>query len=109
MNAQCAREASSEDGFGRPDPGGRRPRPGPLERPDRFDLTRDPSGHVGFGMGIHQCVGRHVARPEAESLLAALARRVGHLELAGEPRRHLNNTPRSWASLPVRVRPHAQG
>jgi cytochrome P450 len=75
--------------------------------PDRFDLTRDPSGHVGFGMGIHQCVGQHVARLEAEALLTALARRVGHLELAGEPRRHLNNTLRSWAALPVRVRPAA--
>ncbi|WP_405724896.1 cytochrome P450 [Streptomyces sp. NBC_00028] len=73
--------------------------------PDRFDLTRDPSGHVGFGMGIHQCVGQHVARLEAESLLTALARHVEHLELAGEPRRHLNNTLRSWASLPVRIRP----
>lgn len=52
-----------------------------------------------------QCVGRHVARLEAETLLTALARRVGHLELAGEPRRHLNNTLRSWASLPVRIRP----
>ncbi|MEU9731808.1 cytochrome P450 [Streptomyces sp. NPDC048002] len=72
--------------------------------PDRFDLTRDPSGHVGFGMGIHQCVGQHVARLEAEALLTALARRVAHLELAGEPRRHLNNTLRSWASLPVRLR-----
>ncbi|MFF4806424.1 cytochrome P450 [Streptomyces sp. NPDC001351] len=73
--------------------------------PDRFDLTRDPSGHVGFGMGIHQCVGQHVARLEAEALLTALARRVGQLALAGEPRRHLNNTLRSWSSLPVRVLP----
>jgi len=24
--------------------------------PDRFDLSRDPSGHVGFGFGLHQCV-----------------------------------------------------
>ncbi|MFF3417785.1 cytochrome P450 [Streptomyces sp. NPDC002698] len=73
--------------------------------PDRFDLTRDPSGHVGFGMGIHQCVGQHVARLEAEALLTALARRVERVELAGEPRRHLNNTLRSFAALPVRVRP----
>jgi cytochrome P450 len=72
--------------------------------PDRFDLDRDPSGHVGFGMGIHQCVGQHVARLGAEALLTALADRVGHIELAGEPRRHLNNTLGSWASLPVRVR-----
>ncbi|GAA3850908.1 cytochrome P450 [Streptomyces coacervatus] len=71
---------------------------------DRFDLTRDPSGHVGFGMGIHQCVGQHVARLEAEALLTALARRVERIELT-EPRRHLNNTLRSWAALPVTVRP----
>ncbi|WP_432194320.1 cytochrome P450 [Streptomyces sp. bgisy027] len=72
--------------------------------PDRFDLTRDPSGHVGFGMGLHQCVGQHVARLEAEALLTALARRVESFELAAEPRRHLNNTLRAWESLPVRIR-----
>ncbi|MBB3664093.1 MULTISPECIES: cytochrome P450 [Prauserella salsuginis group] len=70
---------------------------------DRFDLGRDPSGHVGFGMGIHQCVGQHVARLEAEALLTALARRVEHLEPAAPPRRHLNNTLRSWDSLPLRL------
>lgn len=71
--------------------------------PDRFDLTRDPSGHVGFGMGIHQCVGQHVARLEAESLLTALLARVTRLELTGAPVRHLNNTLRAWESLPVRL------
>ncbi|MFC4463775.1 cytochrome P450 [Streptomyces xiangluensis] len=78
--------------------------PARWSNPDSFDLTRDPSGHVGFGMGIHQCVGQHVARLEAETLLTALARRVERIELTGEPRRHLNNTLRSWASIPVRVR-----
>ncbi|BBC31048.1 Cytochrome [Streptomyces graminofaciens] len=75
--------------------------------PDRFDLTRDPSGHVGFGMGIHQCVGQHVARLEAEALLTALVRRIEHIELTGPPIRHVNNTLRAWTSLPVRVRPAA--
>ncbi|RNG34815.1 cytochrome P450 [Streptomyces botrytidirepellens] len=77
--------------------------PGRWHDPDRFDLTRDPSGHVGFGMGLHQCVGQHVARLEAEALLTALARRVQRIELTGAPLRHPNNTLRSWASLPVRV------
>lgn len=71
--------------------------------PDAFDLSRDPSGHVGFGMGIHQCVGQHVARLEAMALVGALARRVTTIEAAGEPTRHLNNTLRAWATLPVRV------
>jgi 4-methoxybenzoate monooxygenase (O-demethylating) len=71
--------------------------------PDTFDLARDPSGHVGFGMGLHQCIGQHVARLEAEALLGALARRVERLELAGEPERHHNNTLRAWGSLPMRL------
>jgi cytochrome P450 len=71
--------------------------------PDRFDLSRDPSGHVGFGLGIHQCVGQQVARLEAEALLTALARRVRRIELAGPTKRHHNNTLRAWASIPVRL------
>jgi cytochrome P450 len=72
--------------------------------PDTFDLSRDPSGHVGFGMGIHQCAGQHVARLEAEALLTALARRVESIELAGPTKRHHNNTLRAWESIPVRMR-----
>ncbi|MFI5805081.1 cytochrome P450 [Streptomyces sp. NPDC051561] len=79
--------------------------PGRWDDPDRFDLRRDPSGHVGFGMGIHQCVGQHVARLEAEALLSVLARRVQRIERAGTPQRHLNNTMRAWSSLPVRLHP----
>ncbi|MBV6761606.1 cytochrome P450 [Rhodococcus opacus] len=74
------------------------------DNPDVFDLGRNPSGHVGYGMGIHQCVGQHVARLESEALLTALASRVESLEIAGPVRRHLNNTLRSWESVPVRVR-----
>ncbi|HET6394667.1 MAG TPA: cytochrome P450 [Blastococcus sp.] len=71
--------------------------------PDAFDLSRDPSGHVGFGMGIHQCVGQHVARLEAATLVTALARRVRTIELDGPTVRHHNNTLRAWESIPVRV------
>lgn len=75
------------------------------DEPDAFDLSRDPSGHVGFGFGLHQCVGQHVARLEAECLLTALAERVETIEIAGPTRRHHNNTMRAWESLPLRVRP----
>ena len=77
--------------------------------PDRFDLRRRAHGHVAFGFGIHACVGAALARLEAEVLLAALARRVGRLELAGEPRRRLNNTLSGFASLPLRLLPAAVG
>ena len=71
------------------------------EDPDRFDITRKASGHLAFGLGIHGCVGKPVARIEGEAVLGALARKVGRIELDGEPQRHLNNTVRSFESLPV--------
>ena len=74
--------------------------------PDAFDLARDPSGHVGFGFGIHQCVGQHVARLEAESLLGALAARVSTIEPTAPGRRHHNNTLSGWQTLPVRLATH---
>jgi cytochrome P450 len=75
------------------------------EEPDRFDIARKASGHMGFGSGIHACVGRMVARMEGEVLLRALARRVKALELDGEPERLLNNTLRGLTRLPVRIVP----
>jgi len=72
--------------------------------PERFDLRRKTLGHVGFGYGIHTCVGQMVARLEAESLLAVLARKVASIELAGEPEWRLNNTIRGLDSLPLILR-----
>ncbi len=71
------------------------------EDPDRFDIRRKASGHLAFGLGIHGCVGKPVARIEGEAVIGALARKVGRIELDGEPQRHLNNTVRSFESLPV--------
>jgi len=73
------------------------------DEPHAFDLDRDPSGHVAFGMGLHQCVGQHIARLEAISVLDALLDRVTALESAGPVRRHLNNTLRGFESLPMRL------
>lgn len=73
--------------------------------PDRFDLTRSASGHVGFGFGIHQCLGQMVARLEGELVLEALLRRVRSIRLAGPPVRRLNNTLHAIAHLPVEVVP----
>jgi len=74
-----------------------------FEEPQRYDITRRVSGHVGFGMGIHQCIGQHLGRLEGEAVLSALARRVGVLELVGTPVRRLNNVVRSWGRLPVSI------
>ena len=75
------------------------------DEPDRFRVDRAASGHVGFGFGIHQCLGQMVARLEGEVVLRALASRVRTIRLAGEPVRRLNNTLHALASLPVEVEP----
>jgi cytochrome P450 len=72
--------------------------------PEKFDVTRRPMGHVALGAGIHVCVGQLVARLEAEVLFEALADRVAVFELLEPPERKLNNTLRSLARLPVRLR-----
>jgi len=74
------------------------------ERPDAFDIARRNAGHVGFGTGIHGCVGAVLARLEGELVLSALARKVVSIEISGEPRRRYNNTLRGMASLPVTLR-----
>jgi 4-methoxybenzoate monooxygenase (O-demethylating) len=77
--------------------------PARWERPDEYDITRRNAGHVGFGTGIHGCVGAVLARLEGEVVLSALARKVGSIEIAGEPKRRYNNTLRGMASLRVRM------
>jgi cytochrome P450 len=74
------------------------------EDPDRFDIERRPTGHLAFGSGIHACVGQVIARAESETLLEELARRAARLELTGTPQRWLNNSVRTWGTLPLRIR-----
>ena len=75
------------------------------QHPDDYDVERKVLGHVGFGAGIHVCVGQLLARLEGEVVLQALARQVSRLELAGEPERRFNNTLRGLKRLPLRVVP----
>lgn len=73
--------------------------------PERYDITRKISGHVGFGSGIHMCVGQLVARLEGEVMLAALARKVRSIAITGDVKRRFNNTLRGLESLPVTLTP----
>jgi cytochrome P450 len=75
------------------------------DNPDLYDVTRRTSGHVGFGSGIHMCVGQLVARLEGEVMLAALARKVSTIEITGPAKRRYNNTLRGLESLPVTLTP----
>lgn len=73
------------------------------ENPDTYDIERKAYGHVGFGAGIHACIGQLLARLEGEVVLQALAQRVRKIEITGEPTRRFNNTLRGLQHLPVRL------
>ncbi|MBW9213793.1 cytochrome P450 [Mumia sp. zg.B53] len=56
--------------------------------PEAFDVARDPNPHVGFGMGLHFCLGAPLARMELEISISRLLQRFPRLELTGvAPRR----------------------
>ena len=73
------------------------------ENPERFEIQRRVAGHVGFGHGIHMCVGQQLARLEGEVILRVLAEKVAAIELAGEPMWRLNNTLHGLDHLPLRL------
>ncbi|OHV29028.1 MULTISPECIES: cytochrome P450 [Pseudofrankia] len=53
--------------------------------PDSFDAGRDPNPHVGFGAGLHFCLGAPLARIELQTALAALLDHAPTWTLAAEP------------------------
>ena len=55
------------------------------DNPDVFDLNRSTMGHLGFGDGLHVCIGLNIARMEGEVILAALARHYKRIDLNDEP------------------------
>jgi cytochrome P450 len=61
--------------------------PQAFDQPDRLDVSRNPNPHLGFGAGIHYCVGAPLARVEIAAALRALTTRLPGLQLAGEPER----------------------
>jgi cytochrome P450 len=71
--------------------------------PDAFDIDHDAGGHLGFGYGIHECVGQVIARLEMEALFGEMIKRVERIEPIGPAQRRLNNTLHGFASLPVRL------
>ena len=75
--------------------------PGVFDHPDELDVTRSPNPHLGFGAGIHYCVGAPLARVEIAAALQALISRLPGLRLAGEPLRRPEFVIRGLPTLPV--------
>jgi cytochrome P450 len=76
--------------------------------PDLFRTDRGETGHLGFGHGIHYCLGAALARMEAAIALRILLDRCADLSLAVDPEQitwQVNPHLRGPAALPVRFRP----
>jgi cytochrome P450 len=72
-----------------------------FDDPDRLDVGRTPNAHLGFGAGIHYCVGAPLARVEIAAALAALTKRLPDLRLADTPKRRGEFVLRGLHTLPV--------
>jgi cytochrome P450 len=70
--------------------------------PETFDITRDPNPHVGFGNGVHHCLGATLARLEGQEAFKALAQRFPNLHVETEVFEYQPSIAlRSLKSLPV--------
>jgi cytochrome P450 len=69
--------------------------------PDRFDVLRDTTGHLGFGFGVHFCLGSHLARLESRCMLGAILGRMKNLRLAGKIERNSIPILRGPSTLPL--------
>ncbi|MDJ0847930.1 MAG: cytochrome P450 [Myxococcota bacterium] len=77
--------------------------PSRFERPDALDVGRRTNRHLGFGFGIHFCLGAPLARLEAQLAFRTLLRRLPDLALGSEPARWKPMLfLRGLESLPVR-------
>jgi cytochrome P450 len=77
--------------------------PARFHDPDRFDPSRAETTHVGFGGGIHFCVGAPLARLEVECSLQAIVDLAPNLEQVREPEFHDAFVIRGLTELRVRV------
>jgi len=76
--------------------------------PDRFDLFRESKQNVGFGFGIHVCLGMHLARMETRVAINTLFDRLPDLHLDADPDQDLHIRGmafRSPIALPVAFTP----
>ena len=74
-----------------------------FERPFEFDVARNPNKHLGFGAGVHFCLGSVLARLELRVVFEELLRSDLNFKLDGEPQWMPNNRLVGLKSLPLQV------
>lgn len=72
-----------------------------FQNADQLDLTRSPNPHIGFGAGIHFCIGAPLARMEMTTALPQLVKKYPNLKLDGEPVRRPTFVLRGYESVRV--------
>lgn len=72
-----------------------------FDRPDDMDLARDPNPHIGFGAGIHFCLGAPLSRIEMSVSLPLLFERFPDLQLVETPKRRPTFVLRGYESIKV--------
>jgi cytochrome P450 len=73
--------------------------------PMRFDIARpNADDHLAFGIGVHFCLGAHLARMELEAFFRELLPRLEHVELAGEPESMATTFVGGPKRMPIRYR-----
>jgi cytochrome P450 len=70
-----------------------------FDRADELDLTREQNPHIGFGAGIHFCLGAPLSRIEMSASLPLLFERFPDLSLAEEPKRRPTFVLRGYESV----------
>jgi len=75
-----------------------------FDDPTRFDVGRKHNRHLGFGAGVHYCLGAGLARMEIDSFFRQLIPRLRSLELAGPPRFSPTTFVGGLTNLPIRYR-----
>ena len=74
-----------------------------FQNPNEMDLTRDPNPQIGFGAGIHFCIGAPLARMEMTTSLPALMKKYPNLKLVSEPIRRPGFVLRGYEKVLVTV------
>lgn len=74
-----------------------------FENADQLDLTRDPNPHIGFGAGIHFCIGAPLARMEMTTSLPMLMNRFPNIQLTQTPTRRPTFVLRGYEEILVRA------